>query len=55
MPIPVDSITEKTGIHDIRKAIGDSIRTLIKEGKSQKQAAAIAYDIAEKKSGRKIE
>jgi len=38
----------------IRQAISDSIAQCIREGKDQKQCAAIAYDIARDKTGKSL-
>lgn len=54
MPLPVDSLTDKSSKQAIRDAIGQSIAACIKEGKDQKQCAAIAYSIARDKTGKDI-
>ncbi len=54
MPLPIESATEKTSIKEIRTLIGKSIAQCIKEGKDQKQCAAMAYDMARRATGRDI-
>lgn len=54
MPLPIESVTKATPKNEIRTLIGKSIEQCIKEGKSQKQCAAIAYDIARKKTESEI-
>lgn len=51
MPLAVDSLTKDSPLTTIRKAISDSIAACIREGKDQKQCAAIAYSIAREKTG----
>lgn len=50
MPLPIESATRQTPKNMVRELIGKSIEQCIKEGKSQKQCAAIAYEIASKKT-----
>lgn len=55
MPLPVDNLTPESSIVSIRDAIGKSIAQCMREGeREQKQCAAIAYDIARKKTGKAL-
>ena len=54
MPVPVENLTPESSIVSIREAIGSSIKKLMEEGREQKQAAAIAYDIAREKTGKSL-
>jgi len=54
MPLPVDNLNKKSTNDAVKKAIGRSISQLIHEGRSQKQASAIAYSVAEKKTGKNL-
>jgi len=54
MPLPVDSLNEKSKLDEIREAISSSIEQLINEGRDKAQAAAIAYSQAERKTKRNI-
>lgn len=54
MPLPVDSLTKDSPTTSIREAISKSIEQCIKEGKDQKQCAAIAYSIARDKTGKRL-
>ena len=51
MPLPVDSLTPDSSPQAVKDAISKSIEQCVKEGKDQKQCAAIAYSIAREKSG----
>lgn len=50
MPLPVDSLTKDSSLQSTREAISKSIAQCVKEGKDQKQCAAIAFDIAREKT-----
>ena len=54
MPLEVDSLTKESSRVTVRNAIAASIKKQINEGKDTKQAAAIAYDIARKRTGKQI-
>jgi hypothetical protein len=54
MPLPVESLTNESPIDAIREAISATISKLIKEGKSQKEAAGEAYGIARDKTGKEL-
>jgi hypothetical protein len=47
----VDSLTPDSSPQAVKDAISKSIEQCVKEGKDQKQCAAIAYSIAREKSG----
>ena len=54
MPLPIESATKDTPMNDVRDLIGKSIAQCIKEGKDQKQCAAIAYQLAKDKTGKEV-
>ncbi len=54
MPLPAESLTHESGMKEIRDAISASIKMCIKEGKDQKQCAAIAYSLARKATGKEL-
>lgn len=54
MPLPVESLNKDSGIDQVRKAISASIAQCVKEGKDQKQCAAIAYEMARKQTGKSL-
>lgn len=54
MPLPVDNLTPASGAQAVREAISKSIEQCVKEGKSQKECAAMAYSIAREKSGKSL-
>ena len=54
MPLAVDDLNEKSTMEQIREAISDTIHKLIKEGKSQKDAAGQAYGMARSKTGKEL-
>lgn len=54
MPLPVDRLTPDSSIADIREAISQSIAQCIREGREQKQCAAISYSIARDKTGKEL-
>ena len=55
MPLPVEGLTPNSDITAIRDAISKTIEQLIKEGKSQKEAAGQAYGMAREKTGRALD
>ena len=54
MPLAVEGLTPESPEGTIRQAISDSIAQCIKEGKDQKQCAAIAYSYARDKTGKEL-
>jgi hypothetical protein len=54
MPLEVDKLTEQSDVPAIKMAIGSSIQQCMQEGKDQKQCAAIAYEVARRKTGKEI-
>lgn len=54
MPLPVESLTNQSDIGQVREAINKSIEACIKEGKDQKQCAALSYQIARDKTGKEL-
>ena len=54
MPLPVENLTQQSTDKDATDAIGQSIAQCIREGKSQKECAGMAYGIAEEKLQRKL-
>jgi len=54
MPLAVESITKDTPLASVRRMISETIKKLIDEGKSPKDAAGQAYGMAEEKWGREI-
>lgn len=54
MPLSVENLTPDSNTEAIRQAISDSIATCMKEGKDQKQCAAIAYSYAREKTGKSL-
>jgi len=55
MPLEVDRLTKESSTATIRGAINKSIQQCMDEGgRDQKQCAAIAYDIARKKTGKEL-
>lgn len=53
MPIPM-SIDKQSSDEQIRKAIGACIRKMRREGRDPKQAVAICYSEARKKTGKQL-
>ena len=55
MPLPVDNITPDTPIGKVRQLISATIEKLIRdEGKTPREAAGQAYEMAEDKWGKSI-
>jgi len=54
MPLPVDNLTPDSAPQAVRDAISKSIAQCVKEGKPQKECAAMAYQIAREKSGQEL-
>ena len=55
MPLAVDNLNENSNTEQIREAISKSIQQLIREGKTQKEAAGQAYDMARDKTGKALD
>ena len=54
MPLPVENLTPDSPKEAIKEAISRSIAQCVKEGKDQKQCAAIAYSYARDKTGKEL-
>lgn len=52
MPLAVDNLTPDSSRVAIREAISKTIEKLIREGKTQQDAAGQAYGMARKKTGK---
>ena len=56
MPLAVEALTKDSSMEQIREAISQTIRYLIKnEGKTQKEAAGQAYGMARDKTGKVLD
>lgn len=55
MPLAVDKLTKNSSTEQIREAISETIHRLIREGKSQKEAAGQAYGMARDKTGKALD
>lgn len=56
MPLAVEALTKDSSMEQIREAISQTIRYLIKnEGKTQKEAAGQAYGMARDKTGKALD
>ena len=55
MPLAVEGLSKGSSMQQIQTAISMSVRKLLKEGRDEKQAAAIAYDIARDKTGKALQ
>jgi len=54
MPLPVENLTPESSMDAIKQAISDSISQCMKEGKDQKECAAMAYDMARRATGKSL-
>ena len=54
MPLAVDKLTKDSSADAIRAAISATIKKLMGEGKSQKDAAGQAYGMARDKTGKSL-
>lgn len=54
MPLEVDRLTPDSSSIAVREAISRSIAQLIREGKTQKQAAGQAFGVARKSTGKTL-
>ena len=55
MPLAVDNLTKDSGTDQIRTAISSTIKKLMDEGKTQKEAAGQAYGMARDKTGKSLD
>lgn len=54
MPLAVDNLTHESSHQQIMDAISATIKKLMDEGKSQKEAAGQAYGMAREKTGKDL-
>jgi len=54
MPLAVDRLNKNSSMDAIRAAISATIKKLMNEGKSQKDAAGQAYGMARDKTGKSL-
>ena len=54
MPLAVENLTPDSSRVAIREAISKTIEKLIREGKSQKEAAGQAYGMARRATGKRL-
>ncbi len=54
MSLPVENLTPESPLPTIREAISQSIEACMREGKSQKECAAIAYQYARDLTGQEL-
>lgn len=54
MPLAVDNLSKSSSMDAIRAAISATIKKLMHEGKSQKDAAGQAYGMARDKTGKSL-
>lgn len=54
MPLAVDNLTSESNAEAIRTAVSESIAQCIREGKSQKECAGMAFSIARDKTGKSL-
>ena len=52
MPMPAESLNKDSSPVSIREAIGKTIEMCMKEGKSQKECAGMAYSMAREHTGK---
>ncbi len=55
MPTMSESLKPESSDEEIRKAIGDTVTKLVDEGFNQDQAVAIAFQQAEKATGKQLQ
>jgi len=56
MPLAVENLNKNSSIEQIREAISETIRYLMKnEGKTQKEAAGQAYGMARERTGKDLD
>jgi hypothetical protein len=54
VPTPANNLKKDSSPEEIQQAVSDSIAQLVKEGRPQDQAIAIAFSQAEDATGRKL-
>ncbi len=54
MPTMSESLKPESSDQEIQKAIGDTVSKLVEEGFNQDQAVAIAFQQAEKATGKQL-
>jgi len=54
MPLAIDNLTPDSSMNQIQDAISATIKKLMEEGKSQKDAAGQAYGMAREKTGKEL-
>ncbi len=54
MPLAVDNLTKESTPDQIQEAISETIKRLMGEGKTQKEAAGQAYGMARDKTGKEL-
>jgi len=54
MPLPTERLTRRSSDAAIRQAISDAISQLVREGREQDQAIAIAYSSAREHTGKSL-
>ena len=54
MPTAVDNLNKDSSPDAIQKAISECIATEVKGGREQKQAVAMCYSMARKKTGKEL-
>lgn len=55
MPLAVDELNENSTQPQITEAISKTIKKLMDEGKTQKEAAGQAYGMAREKTGKELD
>ena len=55
MPMPAEGLTKNSPPDQIQDAISKSIEMCMKEGKDQKQCAAMAYSMAREATGKEMD
>ena len=54
MPLAVENLNKNSSVQSIRDAISSTIAKLMREGKSQKDAAGQAYSMARSNTGKSL-
>jgi len=55
MPLAVEALNDTSSMEQIRQAISDTIGQLIREGKTQEEAAGQAYSMARQSTGKELD
>lgn len=55
VPLAVDKLTKDSSMNQVRDAISATIKKLMEEGKTQKEAAGQAYGMARDKTGKALD